>query len=651
MAAERTIESRWRRVSRRRPHAAPEGAAEEQYRLLFENATHGIYRTAPDGRILLANPALLAMLGYDSFEALAQRNLETGGTEADYARGEFKARLEADGEVRGLEAAWRRRDGSTIFVRENARVVWNADRTEFFYAGSVEDITAYKQAEEALRRSEARFQRNIANTPGMVYQFVLRPDGSCGFPFVSDGCRDIYGLEPAAVMADPMVVIAAIHPDDIPDFQESVAQSARTLQPWNWEGRSFHKDGGTRWVQGASRPEAQPNGDILWDGLLVDVTERHAVQEALLRSHAELEARVRERTAALAGANAALQRENEERRRAEETARASGEMLRHVVDNIPQLIFWKDARSVYAGCNQNFARAVGAACPEEIVGRTDFDLPRRFREAEAARAADRRIVQNDAAELRVIETRLRPDGGRAWAETNTVPLHDAGGRVVGVLGTYEDITERTLSEQRIIALNAELTRAYDATIEGWSRALDMRDRETEGHCRRVTDMTLRLAEVLDLPPGERVHIRRGALLHDIGKMGIPDGILLKPGPLTDDEWAIMRRHPALAHEMLSPIDFLGPALDIPRFHHEKWDGTGYPHGLAGEQIPLSARIFSIVDVWDALRSDRPYRAGWAPERISAHIRALSGTHFDPQVVAAFLSLLAADAVPRFRLAA
>jgi PAS domain S-box-containing protein len=186
--------------------------------------------------------------------------------------------------------------------------------------------------------------------------------------------------------------------------------------------------------------------------------------------------------------------------------------------------------------------------------------------------------------------------------------------------------------------NLELALAYDETIEGWSRALDLRDKETEGHTQRVTDLTLRLARMVGIGENELVHIRRGALLHDIGKMGVPDMILLKPGPLTDEEWLVMRKHPEYAYEMLAPIAYLRSALDIPYCHHEKWDGTGYPRRLRGEQIPLAARIFAVVDVFDALTSDRPYRPSWSLKRTLDHIWLLSGTHFDPQVVEQFLKL-------------
>ncbi|MGZ9233965.1 MAG: HD domain-containing phosphohydrolase [Anaerolineales bacterium] len=187
--------------------------------------------------------------------------------------------------------------------------------------------------------------------------------------------------------------------------------------------------------------------------------------------------------------------------------------------------------------------------------------------------------------------------------------------------------------------NTELSHAYEATIAGWSAALDLRDKETEGHTQRVTEMTLWLAKRMGFSEQELIQVRRGALLHDIGKMGIPDRILLKPDKLTDDEWEVMRLHPTFALQMLKPITYLRLALDIPYCHHEKWDGTGYPRKLSGENIPLAARIFAIVDVYDALTSDRPYRASWSKEKTLQHIRQLSGSHFDPRVVEAFLEMI------------
>ncbi len=241
-----------------------------------------------------------------------------------------------------------------------------------------------------------------------------------------------------------------------------------------------------------------------------------------------------------------------------------------------------------------------------------------------------------------------------------VPLI-AKGNIVGVLEVFHrslldpptewvDFLE-TLAEQAAIAINNaklfedlqrsnfEITQAYDSTLEGWAKALELKDQETEGHARRVIEMAMTLAERMGVRIEKLSHIRRGALLHDIGKMGIPDHILQKEGPLDEDEWELMRQHPKYAYNLLSDIDYLRPALDIPYCHHEKWDGTGYPRGLKGEEIPIAARIFAVVDVWDALTSDRPYRDAWTRDKAVNYIKEQAGKHFDPQVVKAFLEVI------------
>ncbi len=237
----------------------------------------------------------------------------------------------------------------------------------------------------------------------------------------------------------------------------------------------------------------------------------------------------------------------------------------------------------------------------------------------------------------------------------------AKGQIKGVLEVYHRSPHQpesewlnlleTLASEAAIAIdnsqlfaslqqsNIELALAYDATIAGWSRAMDLRDKETEGHTQRVTDLTLKLAHAMNISESQLKHVRHGALLHDIGKMGVPDNILLKADELTDEEWEKMRKHPDFAYEMLSSIRYLQPALDIPYCHHEKWDGTGYPRGLKGKEIPVAARIFAVADVWDAITSDRPYRKGWSKEEALKYIKEQSGKYFDPQVVAFFLQLI------------
>jgi putative nucleotidyltransferase with HDIG domain len=185
----------------------------------------------------------------------------------------------------------------------------------------------------------------------------------------------------------------------------------------------------------------------------------------------------------------------------------------------------------------------------------------------------------------------------------------------------------------------ELRNAYNRTLEGWARALELRDEGTELHSNRVTDLALKLAAAKGMGGEELDHIRRGAFLHDIGKMGIPNEILQKPGPLTSAEMKTIRQHPGIANELLRPIPYLSPALEIPYCHHERWDGGGYPRGLKGEEIPLSARIFAVVDVYDALLSDRPYRKAWSIENTLAYIKNESGKHFDPNIVEIFLKFI------------
>jgi len=279
--------------------------------------------------------------------------------------------------------------------------------------------------------------------------------------------------------------------------------------------------------------------------------------------------------------------------------------------------------------------------------------------------AGRAILEHHLVHLESAQkARENPEFGYLWTQEGfshyyAVPLF-ARGVAKGVLEVFHrslfipstewlDFLE-ALADQAAIAIdnaqlfenlqsaNLELSLAYDATIEGWARAMELRDKETEGHSQRVTEMTIVMARAFGIKDEEIVHLQRGALLHDIGKMGIPDQILLKPASLSDEEWIVMRQHPQFAYDMLLPVAYLRRALEIPYSHHERWDGKGYPQGLKGAQIPLAARIFSVVDVFDALTNDRPYRKAWSVEKTLEYIKRQSGKRFDPQVVETFLRL-------------
>ena len=250
---------------------------------------------------------------------------------------------------------------------------------------------------------------------------------------------------------------------------------------------------------------------------------------------------------------------------------------------------------------------------------------------------------------KVIKTTLHAYGKIYHHEVKATLLHDHRGRYIGRVFVSRDITLHVELQNNLAGLNDELEKrvrerteeleeAYNTTLEGWARALELRDKETEGHTRRVTETTMKLALALDIPYEEFDHIHRGAILHDIGKMAIPDEILRKTGPLSKAERDIVLQHPAIAFQLLSRIPFLKKALDIPYCHHEKWDGSGYPRGLKGEEIPLAARIFAVVDVWDAIQSERPYKEAW-PRRLAVeYLREQAGKYFDPEVVEVFLNL-------------
>jgi putative two-component system response regulator len=259
-------------------------------------------------------------------------------------------------------------------------------------------------------------------------------------------------------------------------------------------------------------------------------------------------------------------------------------------------------------------------------------------------------AHKDLAEIPILmitaltDRESRLEGLLAGVDDFLVKPYDA----LELLARLQTITRlnryRLMLEQRenLEKIQLELINSYHRTIEGWVMALDLRDRETEGHTQRVTKKAVQFAEYLGMDQDFIENARRGAILHDIGKLGVPDSILLKPGKLTPEEWQVMRLHPVYAYEWLKPIEYLKDSLDIPHYHHEKWDGSGYPDGLSGDQIPLPARIFAIIDVWDALGSDRPYRPAMPQDEILDYIKSETGRHFDPALVPSFIDMQLAE---------
>ncbi|MGZ6346307.1 MAG: HD domain-containing phosphohydrolase [Anaerolineales bacterium] len=623
--------------------------SEEKHRTLFEKMAQGVVYQAADGRIVSANPAAERILGL-SLDQMQGRTSTDARWKAIHEDGS-----DFPGDTHPAMVALA--TGKEVY--NVVMGVFNPEKEDFKWINiiaipqvrpgetvpdkvftTLEDFTERKRAEDSLRNREGFLQRIFDILP--VGLWFADKEGNLlrGNPA---GVK-IWGGEPNVGQLEYGV------------FKGRRLPSGEELAPGDWALAHTIKDGVTivdelleidtfdgrkKTILNYTAPVIDDQGNI--QGAIVvnqDITERKVAEDRIRRQLEHLIAMsdIDRVVASVFDLNLCL-----------------SEILTHVtmelgVDAADILILNPISHILEFGAQRGFrANAIRKA---EV----------RLGASYAGRAAlERQMVKIPD---------LRPDphnllltnylAGEGFVCYYGVPLI-AKGQVKGVLEVFhrtalEPDAEwlnflNTLAGQTAIAIenstlfenlqrsNSELNMAYDATIEGWSHALDLRDKETEGHTQRVTELTVNLAAAFAIGEVELVNVRRGALLHDIGKMGVPDDILLKPGPLTDEEWVVMKKHPSLAYEMLSPIRYLHGALDIPYCHHEKWDGSGYPRGLKGEQIPLVARIFAVVDVWDALTSDRPYLLAWTKEKARQHILALSGTHFDPQVVEVFMKTL------------
>ena len=500
------------------------------------------------------------------------------------------------------------------------------------------DVSQRKQAERELRQRELAFASLVEHANDMIAVYDLQT-GLVTFANVRF-CQ-VTGYTREELTQLPLR--AFIHPDDVPAATER-RQRRQRGEPVSGEAecRLVGKTGQV--VPVAYTVTELDAGDLLSGALLIgrDISERMAAEQQIRRQLTRLEA--------LHATDLAMTGSRDPRR-------TVGVALHHLMTQLQV-----EAADVLLldPTRMTLTYLAGIGLPEEAIVRTEF--PAHEGLAGSAVLERRTVVIANLAQRQQIFDRARRFVQSGFASYHAMPLI-AGGEVKGVL----EVLQRTptapsaewrafledLGDRLAVALdnaglftalqraNTELTVAYEATLEGWARTLELRDGETEGHSRRVAGMTVALARALGVDEEALVQLRRGALLHDIGKIAIPDQILLKPGPLTEAEWAIMRQHPVYAYEVLAPIPFLRPALAIPRHHHERWDGSGYPDGLREQVIPFAARIFAVVDVWDALISDRPYRPAWSTERADAYVAEHAATDFDPRVVDAFRCLRAA----------
>ncbi|GAA0502107.1 HD domain-containing phosphohydrolase [Deinococcus depolymerans] len=483
------------------------------------------------------------------------------------------------------------------------------------------------KAEEGVRAREAMLR--TVTDQGTDLVTVLNRQGFVLYQ--SGGARLLLGRSAKDVTG--RAALNVVHPDDLERVQEAFAALGRVPDSTvNLTFRALHRDGRVLWLEARGR-------NLLHEPAVRGVVVHSRDVTAQQRDRRFLERRVQELTL-MHETSLQLQRAQTVQEVACRVVQLIEERLGHPFVRVASL----DAD----GSLVTLARETGG--PSEPVA-TGF-AGECLRLGRSVLVGDVRLdplyerpggAHGDRVRSELV-TPLRV-AGQPWGvlavESPEVDAFDDGDRqaLETVAGQVGAALANVLLLADLRGSRDELRRAYDQTIEGWARALDFRDRETEGHSQRVTELAVSLARRMGLRGEQLVHLRRGALLHDIGKMGIPDAILLKPGPLDEEEWAVMRRHPEMALSLLEPIEFLRDALDIPSAHHEKWNGRGYPAGLAGEEIPLAARIFAVIDVWDALRHDRPYRPAWDAARARALLEAESGEHFDPAVVRAFLAWL------------
>ncbi len=617
-------------ITERKQAAEKMFASEVRYRRLFEAAKDGILILDADtGEIVDVNPFLKEMLGYSHTEFLGKQLWELGLFKDIVSNKASFQELKKNRYIRYENLPLKTNDGHSIWV-EFVSNVYDVDGKQVIQC-NIRDITERKRAEEKLNESEA-YYRMLTES---LSDFVVHMDRegkilyinhlAVGYTMEQVQGSSAYEYIPPEYHETMRRALNKVFQEGQPATFETQGQTSATTIGWYL----------TRLVP--VRKNEEVTGALL---ISTDIAERKQAEGQIQRQIQHLRA--------LHTIDSAISSSFD----LQMTLRV---LLREVISQLGV-----DAADVllFNQPTQVLEYAAAHGFHSNAIQHTQLHLGEGF----AGRAvAEGRIIH--------IPNMMEAGGnlanslllaGESFVTYFGVPLI-AKGQVVGVLEVFHrtplepdqewlDFLD-ALAKQAAIAIdnarlfdnlqrsNTDLIVAYDATLEGWSRAMDLRDRETEGHTQRVTEMAMHLAQLMGIEELDLIHFRRGGMLHDIGKLGVPDSILLKPDNLTDAEWELMRLHPKLAYEMLLPITYLKPAFDIPYCHHEKWDGTGYPRGLKGEQIPLAARIFSVVDVWDAVTSNRPYRLAWPKEQALDYIKEQSGKHFDPQVVEAFLGLI------------
>lgn len=625
--------------------------SEHHFRAFFENSFDAAMVTAPDGSILEANPAACAMLGFTIEELRAAGRTAVLDTSDPRLAALLRDRA-ATGLARG-RLTMRRKDGSR-FEADLASSVYYDERGASRTSMVIRDLTDLIEGEQAARRESLELARRIealtvqssyASSPSGIYRALL------DFAMAVSPAEAILIAERTSENGELVDVYAgwnmgAAAQEEAPPSVQSSVHSPATIEAVVAQGRSAVIDD----VRAAARPgvpavsgppEVQKRSrsavlvPIAAHGAVGGVAEFRSSRPGAFDQRHVAPIRL---AATVAGVAVNDLRHHEQERRARRRAEAAWRHLQEVVDRAPVMMATTEGpEHVFSSANRRYLETLDRP---HVIGKRVIDVYPETVGQGLIEILDRVYRTGDpfVAEAMPTDRYVAGDLTRFYVNLTYQPIRDGDGVVTGLLANMNDVTDFVRANERLSALNIELREAYDQTIRSWGRALDVWDRDTAGHSQRVTDLTVQLAQRLGIHGDDLQYVRWGAQLHDIGKMAIPETILKKPGKLSDDEWAVMKTHTTHGARFLEPISYLRRAIDIPLWHHERWDGSGYPDGLAGEDIPLAARVFAIVDVYDALTSDRPYRRAWKHDQAIDHIREQTGSHFDPRVVHAFLAM-------------
>jgi PAS domain S-box-containing protein/putative nucleotidyltransferase with HDIG domain len=607
-------------------------ASQEKFFRLFEDSILGIFQVDKEGILIEINTALAKMFGYTSDEEMIKTMNDPAGTLfLDKADDEKIVNSIKQRKPVQMETQFRKSDGSYFDGNLHIWGVWSATGELESMEGFVEDITVNKQTQNQLMKLIQAVEQNPIG--------IVISDGKGNIEYANPGMESVFGFRPEELIGK--TILSLVSESISIEELNLIRQAVRNGTMYRGEVKSYKKNGEQFWerfvVSPISNSQEKTTNTLC---LMEDVTEQNRNKDRIIKQVEELSAL---RTIDLAiSSNLDLLA----------TLNIIANLaVKHLsVDAVCIQLYDSQFHILHTAVKYGFSKNI----PDDIPFPAAADLSDWELVEEFSIHVPENLSKNKSSHRLPfpVDDRFSACFGLplvAKAEVKglfRVFLKDPFNPVQHWLDFFYNLATQTAVAMDNYELfrnlkqsNTDLLQAYEATIEGWSKALNYRDQETEDHSIRTTKWTIELATEMGYPTDELKYIRRGALLHDIGKVAVPDNILNKPGPLTDEEWIQMRKHPQAAFEVLSPIKFLEKSLDIPYCHHECWNGMGYPRGLQGQEIPLAARIFSVIDVFDALTSDRPYRPAWPEEKVILYLREQSGTQFDPEVVEAFLVLL------------